>query len=57
MPRWTSSHGTGNSGGGDKDQKEWEAAVEAVLRDITAGTVKKEEPPPLVQIVIYESSV
>lgn len=54
MPRWTS----GNSGSGKvKEQKEWEAAVEAVIRDITTGAAKKEEPPPIVQIVIYESSV
>ncbi|CAH0560679.1 unnamed protein product [Brassicogethes aeneus] len=32
-------------------QKEWEDAIEAVIRDITVSS------PPLVQIVIYESSV
>lgn len=35
-------------------QKDWEEAMEAVIRDITAGASKK---PTLVQIVIYESSV
>lgn len=58
MPRWNMP--TGGGGGGpnkkDKSQKEWEEAVEAVIRDITVGTAQK-QPPPLVQIVIYESSV
>ncbi|XP_049864940.1 TWiK family of potassium channels protein 7-like [Pectinophora gossypiella] len=39
----------------DKRQLEWEAAVEAVIRDITAPVNQKK--PPIVQIVIYESSV
>lgn len=37
-------------------QKEWEDAIEAVIRDITVGTAI-EQKPPMVQIVIYESSV
>ncbi|CAH0397523.1 unnamed protein product [Chilo suppressalis] len=40
----------------DKRQLEWEAAVEAVIRDITSPT-KPQQKPPIVQIVIYESSV
>lgn len=36
-------------------QKEWEDAIEAVIRDITVGAA--EPKPPIVQIVIYESSV
>lgn len=36
-------------------EKDWEKAMEAVIRDITAGAVNK--PPPVLQIVIYESSV
>ncbi|CAG9792065.1 unnamed protein product [Diatraea saccharalis] len=40
----------------DKRQLEWEAAVEAVIRDITSPT-KPLQKPPIVQIVIYESSV
>ncbi|KAJ2950621.1 hypothetical protein O0L34_g8875 [Tuta absoluta] len=50
MPRM----GGGRDGLSEKRQLEWEAAVEAVLRDITAPVNKK---PPIVQIVIYESSV
>ncbi|XP_044254587.1 TWiK family of potassium channels protein 9 [Tribolium madens] len=38
-------------------QKEWEDAIEAVIRDITVGTAAVEQKPPMVQIVIYESSV
>lgn len=37
-------------------QEEWERAMEAVIRDITSGAASKQQPP-LVQIVIYESSV
>ncbi|CAG9091196.1 unnamed protein product [Plutella xylostella] len=37
----------------EKRQLEWEAAVEAAIRNITAPA----EKPPIVQIVIYESSV
>ncbi|XP_031763464.1 TWiK family of potassium channels protein 7 isoform X2 [Galleria mellonella] len=51
MPRLS----TGKDGLSDKRQLEWEAAVEAVIRDITAPTPEKK--PPIVQIVIYESSV
>lgn len=36
-------------------EKDWEEAMEAVIRDITANAAKK--APPIVQIVIYESSV
>lgn len=59
MPRWNvggSSGGSGSSGKRDKQQKEWEEAMEAVIRDITVGAAQS-QPPPLVQIVIYESSV
>ena len=52
MPRLKRG-GTGSQS--SKDQ-EWEKAVEAVLRDITASA----PPPPskpIMQIVIYESSV
>ena len=38
-----------------KQQQEWENAMEAVIRDITQGAKHKESP--VVQIVIYESSV
>lgn len=38
-----------------KDQ-DWEEAVEAVLRDIAASTAAP-TPNPIVQIVVYESSV
>ncbi|KOC68896.1 TWiK family of potassium channels protein 7 [Habropoda laboriosa] len=43
---------------GTKDQ-EWEEAVEAVLRDIAANVNNSSQPKkkPIVQIVIYESSV
>ncbi|XP_076240188.1 TWiK family of potassium channels protein 7 [Calliopsis andreniformis] len=55
MPRlkWSASLSRGDS----KDQ-EWEEAVEAVLRDI-AATANNAQPKkkPIVQIVIYESSV
>ncbi|KAM3968181.1 LOW QUALITY PROTEIN: potassium channel, subfamily K, member 16 [Aphomia sociella] len=51
MPRLSA----GKDGLTDKRQLEWEAAVEAVIRDITAPTPEKK--PPIVQIVIYESSV
>lgn len=38
-----------------RQQKEWEDAMEAVIRDITQGAKTKQAP--LVQIVIYETSV
>jgi len=38
-----------------KARREWEEAMAAVLRDITA--TPKQQPRPVVQIVIYESSV
>lgn len=57
MPRWNMNSG-GDTGSGKKEnQKQWEDAVEAVIRDITVGTAQNKQPPPLVQIVIYESSV
>lgn len=34
---------------------DWEEAMEAVIRDITEGNQRQK--PPIVQIVIYESSV
>lgn len=37
-------------------QKEWEDAMEAVIRDLTTGATKNPQPP-ILQIVIYESSV
>lgn len=37
-------------------EQEWEKAMEAVIRDITSGAASKQHPP-VVQIVIYESSV
>lgn len=40
----------------EKRRLEWEAAVEAVNRDI-ASPEPKQTKPPIVQIVIYESSV
>lgn len=52
MPRMSG----GRDGLSDKRQLEWEAAVEAVIRDITAPTTAQQKPP-IVQIVIYESSV
>ncbi|XP_047989564.1 TWiK family of potassium channels protein 9 [Leguminivora glycinivorella] len=51
MPRFN-----GKDGLSDKRQLEWEAAVEAVIRDITAPMTNQKKPP-IVQIVIYESSV
>lgn len=55
MPRlkWSASLNRGDS----KDQ-DWEEAVEVVLRDI-AATANNAQPDkkPIVQIVIYESSV
>lgn len=46
------------SGRRESKDKEWEEAVEAVLRDIAAATVKSTPPKkPIVQIVVYESSV
>ncbi|XP_072941938.1 TWiK family of potassium channels protein 7 [Epargyreus clarus] len=41
---------------GGKRQLEWEAAMEAMIRDITSP-VSSQPKPPIVQIVIYESSV
>lgn len=37
--------------------REWEEAVEAVLRDIAASATAPPPRKPIVQIVIYESSV
>lgn len=54
MPRlkWSSSIDQDVS----KDQ-DWEEAVEAVLRDIAASTTVSPPRKPIVQIVVYESSV
>lgn len=52
MPRLSMSGANGLS---DKRQLEWEAAVEAAIRNITSPVSEKK--PPVVQIVIYESSV
>ncbi|CAH0669142.1 unnamed protein product [Spodoptera exigua] len=52
MPRLSSAGGNALS---DKRRLEWEAAVDAVIRDITAPIPTQK--PPIVQIVIYESSV
>ncbi|XP_026747290.1 TWiK family of potassium channels protein 7-like isoform X1 [Trichoplusia ni] len=52
MPRLSSANGSALT---DKRRLEWEAAVEAVIRDITAPAPTQK--PPIVQIVIYESSV
>lgn len=55
MPRlkWSASFSRGDS----KDE-EWEEAVEAVLRDIAANASNTQmKTKPIVQIVIYESSV
>lgn len=52
MPKFSS----GKDALGDKRQLEWEAAVEAVIRDITTP-IQSPQKPPIVQIVIYESSV
>ncbi|KAK5643630.1 hypothetical protein RI129_007475 [Pyrocoelia pectoralis] len=38
-------------------QIQWEDAVESVIRDISNGTQEKQISPPVVKIVIYESSV
>jgi hypothetical protein len=40
---------------GAKERRQWEEAMAAVLRDIAASP--KQQPPPVLQIVIYESSV
>lgn len=37
--------------------KDWENAIEAVIRDITVNATTEQKSPPVVQIVIYESSV
>ncbi|XP_075973033.1 TWiK family of potassium channels protein 7 isoform X2 [Anticarsia gemmatalis] len=52
MPRLS---GPGGNALTDKRRLEWEAAMEAVIRDITAPVPSQK--PPIVQIVIYESSV
>lgn len=52
MPRLSSG---GPNGLSEKRQLEFEAAVEAVIRDITSPLTEKK--PPVIQIVIYESSV
>ncbi|CAH2228976.1 jg18577, partial [Pararge aegeria aegeria] len=46
----------GRDGLGEKRQLEWEAAIESVIRDITSP-ISPQPKPPIVQIVIYESSV
>lgn len=51
MPRL----GAGGNALSDKKRLEWEAAVEAAIREITSPVVAQK--PPIVQIVIYESSV
>ncbi|KAB0802764.1 hypothetical protein PPYR_04950 [Photinus pyralis] len=38
-------------------QIQWEDAVESVIRDISNGTQERQISPPVVKIVIYESSV
>jgi hypothetical protein len=38
-----------------KARRDWEEAMAAVLRDIAAAP--KQQPRPVMQIVIYESSV
>lgn len=55
MPKKT----IGQSIRGDKRkrERELEEAMEAMIRDITEGVKTKQSPSPLVQIVIYESSV
>ncbi|XP_015517260.2 TWiK family of potassium channels protein 7 [Neodiprion lecontei] len=63
MPRMKRGGGIAGAGGGsgtdgDRRQREWEEAVEAVIRDITAAVPSSPQPDkPIVQIVIYESSV
>lgn len=52
MPRLSS----GRDGLSEKRHLEWEAAVEAIIRDIGTPT-SEQKKPPIVQIVIYESSV
>ncbi|XP_026326353.1 TWiK family of potassium channels protein 9 [Hyposmocoma kahamanoa] len=52
MPRLSG----GKDGLSEKRRLEWEAAVEAVIRDITTPAPTQQKPP-IVQIVIYESSV
>lgn len=41
----------------DSKDKDWEEAVEAVLRDIAASAAAPPPQKPIVQIVVYESSV
>ncbi|KAK0158497.1 hypothetical protein PV328_009494 [Microctonus aethiopoides] len=41
----------------DAEEKEWQEAVEAVLRNITTSVPDKNYQKPIMQIVIYESSV
>lgn len=56
MPK--KSRKLGAKGSLKDQQEEWEEAVEAVIRDITAGAKSKPPTTPaIVQIVIYESSV
>ncbi|XP_043490077.1 TWiK family of potassium channels protein 7-like [Polistes fuscatus] len=45
------------SGRPDSKEQEWEEAVEAVLRDIAASATTPPPKKPIVQIVVYESSV
>ncbi|XP_066581958.1 TWiK family of potassium channels protein 7-like [Prorops nasuta] len=45
------------SGHGDSKDEEWEEAVEAVLRDIANSATAPPPKKPIVQIVVYESSV
>lgn len=52
MPRKT----TNRKGKGAK-QKEWEDAIQAVIRDITTNATSDHKKQQMVQIVIYESSV
>ncbi|TGZ56905.1 T family of potassium channels protein 7-like protein [Temnothorax longispinosus] len=37
--------------------RNWEEAIEAVLRDIAASATSPPSKKPIVQIVVYESSV
>ncbi|XP_045526413.1 potassium channel subfamily K member 4 isoform X2 [Pieris brassicae] len=48
--------GGGRNSLADKRQLEWEAALEAVIRNINSPSPTQQKPP-IVQIVIYESSV
>lgn len=55
MPKKLTGHIEKN--GKKNKQIQWEDAMEAVIRDITNGPTSKHPSPPVVQIVIYESSV